>query len=310
LERVQVGVNYTILGPNKAAEIGLEASLDIQYIMSMGANGVTDAWSTPGTQPGNPENEPFLTWLLNLEVQDDSRIAKAVSASYGDDEDSVELDYAERVNAEFQKVGLRGVSLMFSSGDGGVSGSQPTNCPGNRFVPTYPAASPYVTAVGGTTGSSPESGAGLSAGGFSNRWATPTYQTAAVSAYLASAPNLPPASWYNTSGAGFPDVSAQSVNFAIVANGMTTGVSGTSCSSPSFTGIIALVNAARISAGKSTLGYLNPLFYAHPEVFTDILSGNNPGCGTQGFYAAKGWDPVTGLGTPIYTKLVDLALSL
>lgn len=33
------------------------------------------------------------------------------------------------------------------------------------------------------------------------------------------------------------------------------------------------------------------LLYAHPEVFTDITKGSNPGCGTLGFPAAKGWDP-------------------
>ena len=33
-------------------------------------------------------------------------------------------------------------------------------------------------------------------------------------------------------------------------------------------------------------------------------TGDNPGCGTSGFEAAKGWDPVTGLGTPNYAKLL------
>jgi tripeptidyl-peptidase-1 len=56
--------------------------------------------------------------------------------------------------------------------------------------------------------------------------------------------------------------------------------------------------------------YLNILFYQNPTIFTDITSGNNPGCGTKGFYAAKGWDPITGLGSPQYQKLVNLALSL
>lgn len=38
------------------------------------------------------------------------------------------------------------------------------------------------------------------------------------------------------------------------------------------------------------------LQYQHPEVFNDIVSGSNPGCGSPGFPTAKGWDPVTGLG--------------
>lgn len=69
---------------------------------------------------------------------------------------------------------------------------------------------------------------------------------------------------------------------------------GTSCSSPTFGGIVGLINDARLSQGKSPVGFLNPLIYEHPEVFTDIIAGNNPGCGTQGFQASEGWDPVTG----------------
>lgn len=41
-----------------------------------------------------------------------------------------------------------------------------------------------------------------------------------------------------------------------------------------------------------------------------MTTGSNPGCGTQGFYAAPGWDPVTGLGSPVFPKLLALALSL
>ena len=34
------------------------------------------------------------------------------------------------------------------------------------------------------------------------------------------------------------------------------------------------------------------------------LLGSNPGCDTNGFNATKGWDPVTGLGTPNFAKLL------
>ncbi|OQE45955.1 hypothetical protein PENCOP_c001G03915 [Penicillium coprophilum] len=47
-----------------------------------------------------------------------------------------------------------------------------------------------------------------------------------------------------------------------------------------------------------------------PKVFTDITDGNNTACNSTGFLAAKGWDPVSGLGTPIFPKLVDLFLGL
>jgi len=87
-------------------------------------------------------------------------------------------------------------------------------------------------------------------------------------------------------------------------------VDGTSCAAPSAAGLVALLNDARLSAGKGPLGFLNQLFYAHPEAFTDITAGSNPGCGTQGFYAAAGWGPRDGPGLAGLPKLLALALSL
>jgi tripeptidyl-peptidase-1 len=83
-----------------------------------------------------------------------------------------------------------------------------------------------VLAVGASTGS-PETGAGLSSGGFSNRWAQPEWQSAAVGAYLSTSP-LPDSSLYNATGRGFPDVSAQGTGFVVVNNGQTyPAVAGT-----------------------------------------------------------------------------------
>ena len=56
------------------------------------------------------------------------------------------------------------------------------------------------------------------------------------------------------------------------------------------------------------LGLLNPFLYQNPTAFNDITQGNNPGCGTSGFEAAKGWDPVTGLGTPKFGQLLEAAM--
>ena len=175
------------------------------------------------------------------------------------------------------------------------------------FVPTFPAGSPWVTAVGATESQGPEVCARFSSGGFSNYWARPAYQDEAVSAYFKNAQNLPDQSRYNNSGNGFPDVAAQGVGFAVRCGGFwNEGVAGTSCSSPTFTGILSLVNEERLKAGKSSLGFLNPLIYktlGPSGVFNDITDGSNPGCGTDGFYAASGWDPVTGWGTPDFQKI-------
>jgi len=303
------GRNPTIVGPNDSTNPGVEASLDIQYIMSMGNGVPATFWYTPGRQPNTtePDNEPYLDFLTAL--ANTSVAPWVISTSYGDNENTVDLSYATRVNTEFMKGGVRGISMLFSSGDGGVSGGQSQQC--TVFVPTYPAASPYVTSVGGTTGV-PESGVDFSSGGFSNYWTRPTWQTQAVSDYLTKyGKNLPSSKLYNgTYGRGFPDVSAQGTDFTIVIDGFNEPVDGTSCSAPTFSGIVALLNDVRLQAQKTTLGFLNPLFYSNPTSFNDITSGNNPGCGTNGFYASQGWDPVTGLGTPNFSALQKIVLSL
>ena len=59
-------------------------------------------------------------------------------------------------------------------------------------------------------------------------------------------------------------------------------------------GMVSLANDYLISRDKPTLGFINPLLY-HPlfrDRFNDILTGFNPGCDTDGFEAARGWDPV------------------
>ena len=113
----------------------------------------------------------------------------------------------------------------------------------------------------------------------------------AVATYLQNA-GLPPASSYNATGRAFPDVSAIGMNFWIYCGGLPTEVGGTSAATPTFAGIISLLNDARLAAGKKQLGFVNPLLYAHPEVFTDIMNGHNTGmggCQTDGFDSVKGW---------------------
>ena len=107
-----------------------------------------------------------------------------------------------------------------------------------------------------------------------------------------------------------PDVAAQADLFRIFLSGRPISIGGTSAASPTFAGIVSLLNSARLSKGLPPLGFLNPLVYAlqafAPSAFNDITTGNNPGCGTPGFNATKGWDPVTGVGTPNFGKLKEI----
>ena len=91
-------------------------------------------------------------------------------------------------------------------------------------------------------------------------------------------------------------------------------VGGTSASSPTFAGLVSLLNEARLAAGKPEMGFLNPFLYANPAAFTDIVNGTNAhprgqGMVPYGFAAARGWDPATGLGTPLLDKLLAAALA-
>ncbi|KUJ08102.1 subtilisin-like protein [Mollisia scopiformis] len=150
-----------------------------------------------------------------------------------------------------------------------------------------------------------------STGGFSNVFALPEYQASAVKEYMEKyAPDYP--GQYNNSGTvrGFPDIASNGAWFSIAVFGELSQVFGTSCAAPTIASLLALINGERIKAGKSTVGFVNPTLYAHPEVLNDITEGQNPGCGTNGFSAVPGWDPTTGLGTPNYPKMLELFLSL
>lgn len=308
-----------VVGPNHIPA-GVEASLDIEYIMSLGANVNTQFWSTGGLTKGQ---EPFLQWITTLLNASDAPLVNSVS--YGDDEDGLSAEYMNRVNDEFKKAGTRGISIMFASGDSGAG----CNEAGTKFVPSFPSSSPYVTAVGGTISMvGPETTNSLSGGGFSNVFPRPSYQDAAVAGYLASAPHLPSGSFYNKTGRGYPDVAAYSSGFTVVVDFIPMpGVAGTSCASPTFSGIVALINDARLSAGKAPLGFLNPLLYANPAGLDDITQDCSMGCGgfvapasdvpsspatddngpsgEENFCAAKGWDACTGFGVPNYGLMIE-----
>ena len=127
---------------------------------------------------------------------------------------------------------------------------------------------------------------------------------------------------YNPEGRGFPDVAAQSYNFTVIDQGKEIRVGGTSAASPAFAGVVSLLNSARLSAGRKPLGFLNPFIYKSGyKGLTDVVDGSSKGCtGTDiysglpapfvpgaGWAAVKGWDPVTGYGTPNFPALLALS---
>ncbi|KAJ7491686.1 peptidase S8/S53 domain-containing protein [Mycena galericulata] len=286
------------------ADAGIEADLDIQYTVGV-ATGVPITFISVGENNLDGVNG-FMDIITALISQSAGNRPNVLTTSYGFDEDAVSQRLAEELCNSYMQLGALGTSILFSSGDGGVGGSQSQSC--TTFIPTFPSSCPFVTSVGGTSGII-ETAASFSSGGFSNYFGIPSYQSTAVAAYLNTLGSTN-SGRFNRSGRGFPDLSAQATNFEIVWDGEVGTVDGTSSSSPTVAAIIALLNDELIAVGQPPLGFLNPLLYsaAGTAALNDIKTGDNPGCGTNGFPATTGWDPLTGLGSPDYARLQELTV--
>jgi len=305
-------VDTTIGGNNPAfctAGGCVEALLDIEYIEAV-------AHPIPLTVL-YLASFSLLNWVNQVISLPNPPLVNSVS--YGNDEvQQTSAQYMEPVNTQFMKAGTMGISILFASGDQGVWGRSGV---GKTFNPDFPAASPYVTAVGGTDFAvkstvGAETAWSCGGGGFSNEFAQPSWQASAVQSYLvkaSAAKVLPSSALYNSTGRGYPDIAALGgqVNpycVAIKGGASFGGVAGTSASCPVAAGIFAQLNNVRLAAGKSSLGWLNPLIYANPQCFNDVTDGsqNNCNAGTTGFAALSGWDPATGLGSPNYACLAKV----
>ena len=289
----------------------LEGNLDTQLALSLGYPNPVSYYSVaPTSNSGNDFGDALVNFGTYLNSA--SSPPSSISTSYGGEENGFSSAYLDRICNEFMKAGSRGVSIFFSSGDFGVGGNGESNC-NNGFYALFPASCPYITSVGSTqfyngqeyAATFPRSGS--TGGGFSWYFSAPSYQTSDTKSYISNNLDSSFNGYYNAQGRGYPDVALVGEYYPIVMNGAaTTGVYGTSASSPAWAALVSLINDYRISEGKSTLGFLNPLLYGNTAAraaFNDIVNGNNQGCGTNGYPAAEGWDPTTGLGTLNFAKL-------
>jgi hypothetical protein len=145
----------------------------------------------------------------------------------------------------------------------------------------------------------------------------PAWQTSDVDTYFSQVVGTvkEPVSGYRRSGRGYPDIALAGTAYLISSGGAWFSVSGTSASCPVFAGMISIINGARLAANMSPVGWLNPTLYRKKLEFTnDIIFGvNNCGvgqrvpCCQEGFHAAPGWDPTTGLGS-VNFKLLQKSL--
>ncbi|HEX4128725.1 MAG TPA: choice-of-anchor Q domain-containing protein, partial [Pirellulales bacterium] len=267
------GTDPAGLGNSWAVEI----SLDVEYVHTI----------APGAN--------ILLVEANSDYDDDLYAAvqyaanysgvSVVSMSWGAGEGASETSY----DGDFVTPnGHTGITFVAATGDSGSPGG-------------YPADSPNVLAVGGTSlqvsGDNYvyENAWSGSGGGFSSYESEPSYQLGVQ----------------NTGARSIPDVSfdADPKTGVAVYDSWDYGsatpweqIGGTSLAAPCWAGIIAIANQGRSIAGESTLDGASqtlPYLYSLENSFRDITSGSN-----GDYSAGVGYDEVTGLGTPIANAVV------
>jgi subtilase family serine protease len=244
-------------------------------------------------------------WLA--EVSADPNPPLVHSISYGEPETLILQNSIDRMNSEFQQLGARGLSIISTSGDIGVSDGFVRGC--DSDTPDYPSASPYTTSLGASAiardyvspicsgqsvDNSPlfcpfnmeipcsaDTGQGFTTGGgFSYKSKQPWYQQQVVDEYLQTAP-LPPSSWFSSDGRAYNDVTALGSEILIIYGGQFVVTGGTSASGPIFAGVLALLNDIRLQEGKPSLGFVNPFLYSvavdsrYVGAFNPITIGDN-----------------------------------
>jgi subtilase family serine protease len=267
----------------------------------------------------------------------DNNLGDVISQSFGEAEQCMDPALLAQQHVLFQQAVNKGMTLFASSGD---SGAAQFSCDGNSAIEaaSTPASDPNVTGVGGTTlnasdgpgayigetawteqlfGCNPPAVAptdiNCSGGGFSTVYPRPSWQASQVKG---GEPHP---------GRGVPDVAYDAgVNGGVLThcgicnllNGIEPGnpnvffiFGGTSAGSPQWSALIADADQMaghRLGSINEQLYHLSQAQQSYAADFHDITTGNNDVAeiGGAGFNAAKGWDPVTGLGSPNAANLL------
>lgn len=196
-----------------------------------------------------------------------------ISMSWGLPETSISAEMLNEYESAFKAAASDGIVLLASSGDQGAYDG--------TSVPTadYPASSPEVIGVGGTT-------LALSTSGD---YGSETAWSSSGGGYSTDFP-----------GCGVPDVAFDAdpnTGVYVCYNGLWYSVGGTSVGTPNWAAIAADYASATPSPNTSLLN--TSYLYGNSAGLHDVTSGNN------GYYSAgPGWDPVTGLGSPDVSSLV------
>ncbi|KAA8923210.1 S8 family serine peptidase [Thermoplasma sp.] len=243
----------------------------------------------------NNDTVSSLTSALNYMINNIR--PDVISLSWGIAENQVAKPDLIAMDAIYQEASQEGITIVAASGDNGAYDGT-----GNLTV-NFPASSPYVLSVGGVSlfafnGKFSESAWGGisdgksygSGGGYSSVFTRPVWQDPEN---------------YSSAFRGVPDVSMvanPNTGVLMISGAKAYDAGGTSLAAPLWAGIVALMD----QASKRSLGHVDPLLYQisntrfYQNAFTQVTSGSN------GYYnASPGWNPVTGLGTPIVSNLIN-----
>jgi kumamolisin len=265
-----------------------EVMLDIEVSGSIAPGAKIVVYFAENTDAG------FLN-AITTAVHDSTNNPSVISISWGGPESSWTQQALTSMDEACQAAAAIGVTICVAAGD---DGSTDGVTDGLNHV-DFPASSPNVLGCGGTelvasgntiTGETVwnelANNEGASGGGISDVFPLPTWQNGA---------NVPPSANPNHNiGRGVPDVAGDAdpnTGYITLVDGQPDVIGGTSAVAPLWAGLIALINE---STGKP-VGFINPLLYQNPNGdFNSITSGNN-----GAYSAGPGWNPCTGLGSPI-----------
>ncbi|CAN0189378.1 unnamed protein product, partial [Phaeothamnion confervicola] len=264
-----------------------EVALDVEVAGVVAPDSNITVYFAPNTDAG------FLD-AVNQAAHDQAGNPGAISISWGGPESEWTDSAMKSFDGVLKDAAALGVNVYTASGDDGSSDGVHDKKPHVDF----PSASPWNISTGGTRLNTDSNGqrssetawggsffGGASGGGFSNSFPLPDFQNGVVK----NNPN---------GGRGVPDISGNgdpATGYNVLVDGQDGSIGGTSAVAP----LMAALNARLGEAVGKPHGYLNPFFYKHPEVFTDITSGTN-----GAFKAGPGWDAVTGMGVPDGEKLL------
>jgi hypothetical protein len=238
-------------------------------------------------------------------IYDNDHKPSVISISWGSPENSWPPQVMTSFAQAFRSAANKGITVCSAAGDNGATdGAQD----GQAHV-DFPASSPWVLAVGGTSLVASNSGisiqsevvwndgaqGGATGGGVSAVFPVPDWQL-----------KVAPAGKHGHTGRAIPDVAAdadENTGYEVRVDGDLTVVGGTALATPLWAGLIAILNQG---VGPN-IGYFNPLLYqtlGPSGIFRSITEGTNRVGQVEGCEAGPGWNSCVGWGSPDGSKLL------